>query len=456
VTENVASRSVATDAADVLVFAIEADRLSLVGGQGRGAGWSGIVDTQMTNEPLAARARGRGAPVQVSGSEAVRIVGPYWASNAVLVPVGAQHLVVFGGMNTPPDPSAALTAAAELVAELQQISPAKLLADELEVVHAIRDLMEYRPEDVRETARHVALKAAEPLSCEVGAVLVRDGDGIVAEVVTRDWPARLDPDAIRETLARIYERAMHGPFLEAELESAADDALGREQGLVARFAVPIGRPDAFGVLVVAHAASRPRGFTNLCQRIGTALADAAEMLLAQARAREELAADRDRFAREARTDPLTSLANRSAWEELSALHAAQLARYQRPVSIVSADLDRLKATNDREGHAAGDELIRAAAEVLRSNTRAGDLVARTGGDEFMVLLTEADEDAARRFLRRARAAVTRARRSASGAALSISMGAATARQGETLADVIERADRAMYASKRRLARRPAR
>src|SRR5205814_8126928 len=100
-----------------------------------------------------------------------------------------------------------------------------------------------------------------------------------------------------DTLARIFQRAMTGPLLEPELEAAADDALGREQGLVARFAVPIGRPDPFGVLVVAHAASRPRGFTNLCQRIGNALAEAAEPLLIQARAREQLAADRDRFAR---------------------------------------------------------------------------------------------------------------------------------------------------------------
>src|SRR5206468_2785415 len=118
------------------------------------------------------------------------------------------------------------------------------------------DLMEYRPEELVPTARHIAAKAAEPLSCEVGAVLVQNGSALVAEVVTRDWPAVLDPEAIRETLSRLFLRSLNGPLLEPELEAAADDALGREQGLVARFAVPIGRADPFGVLVVAHAASR--------------------------------------------------------------------------------------------------------------------------------------------------------------------------------------------------------
>jgi diguanylate cyclase (GGDEF)-like protein len=357
--------------------------------------------------------------------------------------------VVFGGVGDAPDPSRMMSAAAELVADLEQVSPAKLLADELEVVHAIRDLMDYRAEELAATARHIALKAAEPLSCEVGAVLVRQDGELHTEVVTRDWPARLDPQAIRDTLARIYQRALDGPVLEQQLEATADDALGPEQGLVARFAVPIGRPEPIGVLVVAHAAARPRGFTNLCQRIGTALADAAEPLLVQALAREALAADRDRFAREARTDPLTGLGNRSAWEELIASEGARLERYHRPVSIVSADVDGLKATNDRLGHAAGDRLIRAGADALRSQARGGDVVARTGGDEFLVLLHEADAAGAQRYVRRVRAAMARARQQPELGSLSVSIGSATRREGDRLEDVIARADRAMYAAKRR-------
>ena len=442
---------VVEEAQDALIFRVTGDRLTLVGGSGRGVGWSGVVDLPLDGEPYASRATKRGLPVQIAGEDPIRVVGPYWNRQAVLVPVGNEHLVVFGGLESP-DPSAYLSAAAELVAELQQVSPAKLLADELEVVHAIRDLMDYRPEELVATARHIATKAAEPLSCEVGAVLVRHDSELVAEVVTRDWPAVLDPLAIRDTLARIFQRAMTGPLLEPELEAAADDALGREQGLVARFAVPIGRPEPFGVLVVAHAASRPRGFTNLCQRIGAALAEAAEPLLIQARAREELAADRDRFAREAHTDPLTGLANRSAWDELLELHSSRQDRYHRPISVVSADLDDLKKVNDREGHPAGDAMITAAAEVLKSNTRAGDVVARVGGDEFLVLLTEADEKGAQRYLRRVRSAIRRADPVGKRSALRMSVGAATARKDESLAETVTRADRAMYVSKKRRAR----
>jgi len=442
---------VVEEAQDALIFRVTGDRLTLVGGSGRGVGWSGVVDLPLDGEPHASRATKRGLPVQIAGEEPIRVVGPYWNRQAVLVPVGNEHLVVFGGLESP-DPSAYLSAAAELVAELQQVSPAKLLADELEVVHAIRDLMDYRPEELVATARHIATKAAEPLSCEVGAVLVQHDSELVAEVVTRDWPAVLDPIAIRDTLARIFQRAMTGPLLEPEMEAAADDALGREQGLVARFAVPIGRPEPFGVLVVAHAASRPRGFTNLCQRIGAALAEAAEPLLIQARAREELAADRDRFAREAHTDPLTGLANRSAWDELLQLHSARQDRYHRPISVVSADLDELKKVNDREGHPTGDAMITAAAEVLKSNTRAGDVVARVGGDEFLVLLNEADEKGAQRYLRRVRGAIRRASTVGKQSALRMSVGAATARKDESLAETVTRADRAMYVSKKRRAR----
>jgi diguanylate cyclase (GGDEF)-like protein len=441
-------------ASDTLIFRVSPAGLSLVGGSGRGAGWSGIVDVPIDMEPLAARVYGSARPTRVGGTgEPVRVVGPYWAKHALLVPVGGEHLVVFGGDEPLPDADSTLVpAAAHLVAELQQVSPAKLLADELELVHALRDLMEYRPEGVVSTARHISAKTAEALSCEVGAVLVRHGTQLVAEVVTRDWPAVLDPDAIRETLIDLFARVEQGAILELDLAAAAHDALGRDQGLVARFALPVGQPAPFGVLVVAHAATRARGFTNLCQRIGHTLAEAAESLLAQAISREDLSADRDRFAREARIDRLTGLENRSAWEENLAIEASRRGRYSRPLTIVSADLDNLKAINDRHGHQAGDRLIRIAADLLRFHARDTDRVARVGGDEFLILMPETEAAGARRYMSRVRAA---ARRTTVGeeTGLELSLGAATASEGEQLSSVAVRADAAMYAAKKRRSRR---
>ena len=232
---------------DALIFRVAPAGLSLVGGSGRGAGWMGIVDLPLEGEPLAARVVGSSKPLHVdAATEPIRIVGPYWASHAFLVPVGGAHLVVFGGSNPLSEPDATLVPCRPPRPELEQVPPDKLLADELEVVQAVRDMMDCRVEGVVDMARHVASRAADPLSCEVGAVLFRSNGRLVAEVVTRDWPARLEPEPIRETLTRLFARVERGAVLEPELEVAADDALGRNQGLVARFAVPIGGAEPFG------------------------------------------------------------------------------------------------------------------------------------------------------------------------------------------------------------------
>jgi diguanylate cyclase (GGDEF)-like protein len=353
---------------------------------------------------------------------------------------------VFGGSQALSEPDATLVPlAARLVAELEQVPPDKLLADELEVVQAVRDMMDSRAETVEETARHVATRAADPLSCEVGAVLFRSNGRLVAEVVTRDWPARLEADKIRETLIKLFARVERGAVLEQELEAAADDALGRNAGLVARFAVPIGSKEPFGVLVVAHAASRPRGFTNLCQRIGHALAHAAEPLLLQASSREALTLERDRFAEAARTDGLTGLENRAGWDARLHDEDARRDRYAESVSVVSADLNGLKAINDRDGHEAGDRAIKAAADLLRASARSTDHVARVGGDEFLILLPETDAAGAAKFVHRVRMRALKTL--CDGACLSISIGAATATPDEALLETVRRADAAMYASK---------
>jgi diguanylate cyclase (GGDEF)-like protein len=87
-----------------------------------------------------------------------------------------------------------------------------------------------------------------------------------------------------------------------------------------------------------------------------------------------------------RTDELTGLPNRRAWDELLAreLHAAP--RHGEPLSIAMLDLDHFKRYNDRNGHLAGDRLLRQAASVWRTSLRADDVLARWGGEEFALLL----------------------------------------------------------------------
>ena len=159
---------------DVLVFRWTPDCFRLIGGRGRGAGWANIVDVLPEESESMTKAWRTGTPVRVSEPAKVNIGGPYWASQAVVVPVGQEHLVVFGGASVERHSDASLVAAAaRAVAQTGDMSAEKLLADELEVVHAIRALVTYQPVNVRETARHIATVAARALSCDVAAVQVR-------------------------------------------------------------------------------------------------------------------------------------------------------------------------------------------------------------------------------------------------------------------------------------------
>jgi diguanylate cyclase (GGDEF)-like protein len=109
--------------------------------------------------------------------------------------------------------------------------------------------------------------------------------------------------------------------------------------------------------------------------------------------------------RQSREDPLTALANRRAWDEVLARECARAARGQGPLSVLLCDVDRLKEVNDRLGHAAGDAVLTAVADVLRLRARDSDLVARIGGDEFGILCAGTDLAGAVALAEEIRAAV---------------------------------------------------
>jgi diguanylate cyclase (GGDEF)-like protein len=214
--------------------------------------------------------------------------------------------------------------------------------------------------------------------------------------------------------------------------------------------LPLGAPPIHGVLALGHARSHARGFTSLCQRIGRAMAESAELLIAQAVAREQLASERDLLARVSGTDPLTGVANRRAWDSETAAVAAQ-DRSQCGFVIV-CDLDGLKETNDRYGHAAGDALIRGASSLLQSCVRGTDLVARVGGDEFAVLLRGASAATAAGIRQRIRRAEGLWRVTEHSLSPRLSLGVAEVVDGD-IAAALQTADARMYADKRRRARR---
>jgi diguanylate cyclase (GGDEF)-like protein len=150
------------------------------------------------------------------------------------------------------------------------------------------------------------------------------------------------------------------------------------------------------------------------------------------------------------TDPLTGIYNRTFFE-------AELARMNMgrdfPVSIIIADIDNLKTTNDKFGHAVGDQLIKNTAQILRETFRAADIIARIGGDEFGVLLPSTDAETAEQLLTRLRIKLTGQNAERPELHVFLSLGVCTSDQGKlmesfTIADQYMYSDKAAHKSSR--------
>lgn len=445
-TDQIAVLAGAIGVSDILVLERQGNRLHLRGGHGRGSSWAGTVEVDTADEPLIGQAAPNRPPIRLAAGAPQRVLGPYWSEHAAIVAVGDENVVIFGaGTPLRLSDGELRRHAAEAAGAVGGVPSSKLLADELEVVDAVRQLMSYRPEVVNDTARHIADVAAAALSCEFSAVLVNGPEGPMVQQAGGTPAQCADPQLCAE-MQRIERRVLQQPLLEQDITEGG--RIGRGAGLVSRYAVPLGSDQRTGVLVVAHAADRARGFTSLCQRVGQAIADAADVLLSQAIAREQLRAERDRFAILARTDELTGLANRVAWSEALAAERGRRARYGRPVVVMSVDIDRLKEVNDQHGHDVGDEVLMGAARVLLHGLRESDLVARIGGDEFGVLLPETDADVMDGLVGRINAAADAWRGSSDAVRLSLSIGWAAPEPLEDLDEALRVADGRMYRAKR--------
>lgn len=171
----------------------------------------------------------------------------------------------------------------------------------------------------------------------------------------------------------------------------------------------------------------------------------------------QLKASRSRIAElEARIDidPLTDVLNRRGFERDLKRSLAYVKRYGASAALLYLDLDGFKPVNDRHGHAAGDAVLKKIAAVLVGNVRASDVVARIGGDEFAVLLWNVGgaEAAAKAAALEAAVYTTQIRWNASTFVVGASAGVAQLGPLDTLAEVLERADAAMYARKGERAR----
>jgi diguanylate cyclase len=167
---------------------------------------------------------------------------------------------------------------------------------------------------------------------------------------------------------------------------------------------------------------------------------------------EEQAQQIDHARHEARTDPLTRVSNRKAFDEkLLVLHGDR-DRHGRPYVLILIDLDQFKWINDCHGHQAGDHVLEKLGGWLKAWVREGDFVARFGGDEFAILLphTELQIGAELAETIRSRTAdeTSRIALRDEDVSISVSIGVAAPREGDTLESVFARADQALYKSKR--------
>lgn len=148
------------------------------------------------------------------------------------------------------------------------------------------------------------------------------------------------------------------------------------------------------------------------------------------------------------TDDLTGLPNRRHFHDRAAMELERARRYGHPLCLVSADIDHFKAVNDRHGHDVGDRVLEQFAKVLSAGIRTTDFAARTGGEEFSLLLPETPAETAQVLLDRARQALAQIRVEPLETPISASFGVAELRADDDLDTLLKRADQALYQSKR--------
>lgn len=434
----------ALGATDVFVFRrVGPGRLLHVGGIGRGSGWAGNLelvegDLAYPNGSIQLQRH------RWDAAEPMHILGPYYARSAALVHISADVCVLIGSRDsalsrTDAELDALASSAASLVSA---VSTTKGLADELEVLHAMKAVMQCSPGSVGEAMRYVAQVATEGLSCEVAAVWLRDTDQL--ELVENGWQLESTAEDVRAALLSIPEAALRSPVVQQKSEDAPlPGPLGPTHGVTSHYVLPLGAP-AVGYLVLLHTKATPRGFTTLCKQVGQTIAQAAGVVIHAAQLRGDLHKLVEDAQATARMDSLTGLLNRRGWDEA----LADVGSRSTPVwtSIGLIDLNELKRVNDTQGHEAGDDYLRNAARRLRASADPGDLIARIGGDEFALLRLSAEPPS------KADLGTALRRAFADDGGLDIplvraAIGTAHCPPEGDLADTVRRADAAMYLDK---------
>jgi diguanylate cyclase (GGDEF)-like protein len=221
---------------------------------------------------------------------------------------------------------------------------------------------------------------------------------------------------------------------QGELARAGDPDAGYER---LAFPLRVGSSD-FGLLVLTSDSFE-------ADHVETVAALATQVVVALENARMHRMVER-----QAMVDSLTGLANRRSLEESLRTELARATRFGDSVCVVLADLDDFKQVNDKYGHAAGDEVLKAFAGALRKTARESDVAGRWGGEEFALVLPGTDAAGGTRLAERARAAIEERRvkmPNGDSCAVTASFGVAAFPESHELGEILAAADSALYAAK---------
>lgn len=180
------------------------------------------------------------------------------------------------------------------------------------------------------------------------------------------------------------------------------------------------------------------------------LLQANDEMKAQVRLRTlELQQANAELERQATTDPLTQLLNRRGFEARAALALALAVRNARPLSVLSIDIDFFKRINDTYGHDVGDMVLQALARTLAERARDSDVLARFGGEEFVLLLPDTDAQGAKHMAELLRQSIADLHLAPVGH-ITVSIGVSSLyldQARDSLNEMIKRSDAALYAAK---------
>ncbi len=290
--------------------------------------------------------------------------------------------------------------------------------------------------------------------CEVVLELGGERNGFRTIVGPGEHRQAMDPvDLDRWRL--VWDRARNDaePFVIDRSGSLASSAGDRRLPIVAAMVSPIRVGEShLGIVVVANPVNDAALFSKSDLQLLSALAEQIGVAVDNGQLEDslaELTQLKAELQHQALHDGLTGLANRSLFGE-NVFHALQMTRRTGgDVAVLVMDVDDFKAVNDSLGHAAGDELLSAAGNLLRSVCEPEDTIARLGGDEFGVLLEDISgvhqaTEAAQRILGSFGAPLRVTGRDVQAA---VSIGIAFGRYGDTSNQVLRNADAAMYAAK---------